>query len=289
MPSLEFSPSATKNWSRCPVLWKLQNIEKWVPRAIGYKEIAALCGNVFGKGMEVYNLAVKAEGYERVRTDKPYAEALLADVLGHARAHAAAEAKKLVEQGHAIENLDDADAKIELTLKALAKYIPLDSTPSDWLVIGVEQTLQDHGWCRCDVLYQTPDRKRVVRDYKFKLKLENWRRADVLAEYGESAQMLHYLYAYEADVFEVALVTKAPWYAEVILFAKDPDRLDSWLASQQTKWGQMQRMKEGLAEPWESDEHSDKYGACAYHEACLTYNRDPERMRLGGFIQIGRR
>jgi hypothetical protein len=289
LPSPEFSPSQVVNWSRCPVLWKLQNVEKWVTKEIGNKEIAALCGNVFGKGMEVYNLAVKAEGYPAIRGDADRLKKLIETCVEAARVHGDEEARKLVENGHTIANVEDADAKIELALKALTRFLPADPTPSDWVVLGAEVISKEHGWCRCDVLYQTPDLKRVVRDYKFKLKLDTARRPTTLAEYGDSSQGQHYLYAYDADVFEVCLVTMAPWYAEVVPFVKDPVRLAAWVASQKTKWGIMQRMRDGLVEPWEADVHRDQYGDCGFKDACLQYNRDPERMKLGGYIQLGRR
>lgn len=287
--AVEFSPSQTANWSRCPVLWRLQNVEKWTTRSIGAKEISALCGNVFGRGMEIYNKHAMREGFDRVKHDEAFAKRVLDDAVEVARAYGDEEAKKLLDLGYTVDDPDGADAKIDITIKALRRHIPLEPTPEDWIVLGAEVVSKEHGWCRCDVLYQTPQGHRVVRDYKFKLKLDPDYRASTLEEYGESTQRNHYLYAYDAQVFEVALVVAAPWYTPLIPFSRDEARLASWVASQKEKWAHMERMKDGREAVWEADVHRDKFGKCPMYDACLVYNRDPERMRLGGYIQIGRR
>jgi hypothetical protein len=240
-----------------------------------YGDLAMIAGDAFAVGMEAYNLQV-ANPDEK------------ADVRFNTRLREINEAG-----GEWDKKATDAMLPMYDGLMAALRFsIENDPTPPEWRVVQVEQSLgEEAGHARPDVVYQLPTRELYVRDYKFKLALDPKYAQSCVDEYLAGGQARHYLYFTHARYFNPLIVVADPKPHFVGLTAVlewDDVMMTNWYESQRAKWQVMAQQEDGTLPLWMAEEHGDKFGPCEAYEACFIYERDPERMLVGDYIQIER-
>ena len=270
-----FSPTSTDSWSTCPILWRESYRGGYRGNTAVKADVARIMGIGFSVGMAAYNLG-KTEDVIR----------------GTAYDGVQAEIDVLIEAGvdcSMFANMGD----LELTLgNALDYAVQHDPTPSDWLVIEVEKPHPQYGNARCDVVYQTPDGTKVVRDYKFKLAFEEKKYlASSLWDYEHKDQVPHYLWMTGARRFLLTIYGASPKPRLIAEHAIEwsTEDLERWEFEQYYKWGMMERHLEYPHTCWPASQHETKYGKCVLAEWCLTYKRDPAKRAIAGLVQVERR
>lgn len=253
------SPSQTLMFSECPYKWYVAYVIGYVPDGGESTEPQQL-GTGVSQGMELYHKAWQAAG------QKP----------GHDIIPAVLEAATVPgligSLGH------------NAMLKTLEKYVSKDPTPNEWQVVAVEQVRPDHGNCRSDVVFNTPQ-GLLVRDYKFSVSCEKRWVAGRLSTYGQHPQRYHYAWAESAPLFQIVLMTGTPVAYHEQVWSTSPQEVAVWLASQQTKWDLMDQIEAGTLKPWMSDVHENKYGKCHLTEWCLQHNQDISLLPVLGYVQ----
>jgi hypothetical protein len=245
-------------FSECPYKWYVAYVLRYTHED-GSTEPQRL-GTALASGMEVYHKAWQATGH------KP-GLGLLPAVL----------------QAATVPDLVGSLAHTAMQ-KSLEKFITKDPTPDEWQVVAVEQERPEHGNCRSDVVFRTPQ-GLLVRDYKFSVSCEKRWVAGRLATYGQHPQRYHYAWAESAPFFQIVLITGTPCTHHEQVWSTSQQEVDLWLASQQTKWALMDQIEAGTLKPWMSDVHENKYGKCHLTEWCLQHNQDLDVLPLLGYVK----
>ena len=269
-----FSPTSTDVWGVCPILWRESYRMGWRPNAATKADVSRIAGIGFSAGMSQYNLGktedvVLGAAFDSVQQEIDHLLAAHIDCSAFA---------------------DMGD--LELSLGNVLKYaITHDPTPSNWLVIEVEKPHPLAGNARCDVVYQTPNGEKVVRDYKFKLAFDETRwLASTLWTYEHSEQVPHYLWMTEATRFLLTIYGASP---KPRLIKEHPiewteDELERWEFTQRYKWRMMQEHIQYPHACWPASQHETKYGKCQLVEWCLVHKRDEAKRGLAGLVKIER-
>ncbi len=293
-----YSPSATKTWERCPLLREAQRAG-WHTVVHDYGDLAMIAGDAFSAGMEAHNLARMSPG-EPASVPVVAAQTLFQERVEHVKASGG-------RFEFTAKNQEAALVMEEGLLEALAFTVENDPAPPEWQVVAVEQSLgPEAGYARPDVVYELPPEcerdesgeqvgcrvVRLTRDYKFKLASDKKYDTERVNEYLASGQAHHYLHFGHSRYFNSLIVVAKPKPRFVGLTAYleyDGKMINRWVAGQEGKWQAMHMQETGLLPLWESEQHEDKWGRCEMWEACLLYDRDPQRMLNGGYIKIERR
>lgn len=295
-----YSPSQTQTWVQCPVKRMLAYNERWRPRTLGKRELAAVLGQAIGAGLAAYY-------------SNPHATTNVASV---AYANAVALMSQFESLGASVASWDQAQALAtpERARQAVEKSVALDQAgrvlPATWRVLDVERTLPDHGHARID-LGVDDGAGPAVLDWKVKLSLKEIYRQKEVEKFRYSGQMYHYNWAYaqyvrsqagaghyrvfEGDFlprFYIGLMVLEPKFSfELLSFDVSPEDHQKWLASARSTWIDMERDDFETSPPhtprmaWE---HEDNYGPCEFKKACFEYHWDPALMS-NDYIQLPKR
>ena len=308
-PQPVFSPSQTKDFLRDPGMWYFRHVEKWRPKTLGKKELAGMLGSAIADGTAVYHNGLKTSHVGSGSTIPP--TPLDMDVLIKQAAATAVQTVKdekaqVLRLGQSV--YDDQSEAWELLEKRAAEgvfkhalHCPFQ--PQD--ILEVELTLPDHGYCRIDLVVQTPLGPMVV-DLKTSLTLDVKYQSLRLREFEEDWQFYHYAWAYQDYLtkrylssseeaahlspgdapqvrrFAILLLVLEPKSRLPILhpIAVNPEIMALWLHSATQVWRLMDAMRKGEPitidpRPWSTFNFYSKFGREDWADAFTKYFLDP--------------
>lgn len=248
-----FSPSQTENFLRCPRAWDLSKrwspIERWTPeREIGKAVDAGLLNWLAHRDPEAALEVAEGAINQNWPADAPF-EITPEGAYGHAKRVLNVCFKKLPE---------------ELTGKIVAFHPRL----------GLEN-------CEPDLVNQSEHGFFEVLDIKYTHSIQPQYVGDRLRQFEPSGQLRHYAWRVSESygrVYRVGIIfiTGTPRSdVKVIWFEINPDLQEKWLEGRKQVWRQMDMIKRGLLQPWDSDGNCFKYGmahACEFYTAHFRLN-----------------
>lgn len=260
-----YSPSQTKSFLTCPVMWQL-NKEGWVTRTYGKPSVYAVRGTAVAKGLDDFNKGLSLQAclsstqkaaedeYDRMRLG----EREWSDVRAPEPTLAL-----IVEQARSL----------------VQSYMA--NVPTGFEVVEAECKFPDHGYCRPDVV-AFRNGALFPLDYKVKdVPNTPFIRHKIITDYEHDWSMLHYCWAIQKEFGQPCseYVIAILWYGksnstELFTFNVRPQRLDAWEQSAFRVWEEMERIETGQAPAYETASHRTVFGACDFKRACLELDRD---------------
>ena len=284
-----YSPSSREDFSFCPRSWWLRK-NGYFTKRIGYPELCGWGGNAVGKAMELWNLDIMQDNVKMVDT---YVQVGVSELIG-SHTNAVAEGRRIdsaKDQGF----FDSLPILVEQAIRLLFRVNPLKY----YAVIGAEIEFPYAGGSRLDVLVKQPDGRKIVFDYKCKFGEveEKWLDKE-FEKHFTGEQRLTYTTLTQTDMFGIILVVLKP--------RKDKRQIDPkivvrtspvsdqekqvWLRDTQLLTPLMDQtllIRSPTLVPAKTYPHSNQYGECKYHDACIRYGLDPTMMGLD-YIQINK-
>lgn len=277
-----YSPSQTATYSRCPVKRQLASVERWVPRVLGKREIAACLGRGVAAGLGTYYTLVQATG----ACPDPATSSQIASTI------ATQSLRELRDLGCQVPEYEASSAATLGTRAAdvilnYAKWDRQDKVLShDWQILHVEHSFPEHGNARLD-LGVDDGQGPAVLDWKTRGYLKGDMLPREVAKYENAGQLLHYSWAYAQFFgreylprYYVGLIVLQPrFFVEILPYTITEEDHRQWLRSAQVKWEQMAVIDNDPSRPIAmADEHTDNYGDCEFRRACFTHHWDPASM-----------
>ena len=284
-----YSPSSREDFSFCPRSWWLRK-NGYLTKRIGYPELCAWGGNAVGKAMELWNLDIMQDNVKMVDT---YVQVGVSELIG-SHTNAAVEGRR-IESAKDQEFFNSLPVLVEQAIRLLFRVNPLKY----YAVIGAEIKFPYAGESRLDVLVKQPDGRKIVFDYKCKFGEveEKWLDKE-FEKHFTGEQRLTYTTLTQTDMFGIILVVLKP--------RKDKRQIDPkivvrtspvsdqekqvWLRDTQLLTPLMDQtllIQSPTLVPAKTYPHSNQYGECKYHDACIRYGLDPTMMSLD-YIQINK-
>ena len=284
-----YSPTSREDFSFCPRSWWLRK-NGYFTKRIGYPELCGWGGNAVGKAMELWNLDIMQDNVKMVDT---YVQVGVSELIG-SHTNAVAEGRRIdsaKDQGF----FDSLPILVEQAIRLLFRVNPL----KQYAVIGAEIEFPYAGGSRLDVLVKQPDGRKIVFDYKCKFGEveEKWLDKE-FEKHFTGEQRLTYTTLTQTDMFGIILVVLKP--------RKDKRQIDPkivvrtspvtdqekqvWLRDTQLLTPLMDQtllIRSPTLVPAKTYPHSNQYGECKYHDACIRYGLDPTMMSLD-YIQINK-
>jgi len=284
-----YSPSSREEFSFCPRSWWLRK-NGYLTKRIGYPELCGWGGNAVGKAMEMWNLDIMQGNVKTVDT---YVQIGVSELAG-ININAAVEGRRIASAKDQ-EFFDSLPALVEQAIRLLFRVNPL----KQYAVIGAEIEFPYAGGSRLDVLVKQPDGRKIVFDYKCKFGEveEKWLDKE-FEKHFTGEQRLTYTTLTQTDMFGIILVVLKP--------RKDKRQIDPkivvrtspvtdqekqvWLRDTQLLTPLMDQtllIRSPTLVPAKTYPHSNQYGECKYHDACIRYGLDSTMMSLD-YIQINK-
>lgn len=282
-----YSPSSRDEFSFCPRAWWLRK-KGVIPRAIEYPELCAVGGKLFGSAMETWNRALM---------DGIVPTPLFFDDLKvHAREDWWAQRETWDAQGRtlsgkkALEFVDSLTRYVDLAIDVIVKEDPL----RPYAILSAEEVFPRAGNSRLDVRVKQADGRQIVFDYKVKFgPTEEKYYKKAFEEYANGEQKRTYTYLTGTDMFGIIMVCLQPLkdntrqplkpYVQVKTWPVGDDEKKVWYREALLMTPEMDRVLQ-IEKPelvrGKTFPHVTPYGDCKYHDACIRYNLDPEKMSL---------
>lgn len=265
-----FSPSQTKNYLTCPMLWHLSR-QKWRPKTYNKASVYAIRGSAVSSGLELYN-QVGASDVVLTRV-----VAAIADEW----------TKSNIDHREWSEYKTPPPTQAEITQQAIHLVEAyMESPVTAFKVLYSEYIFKKHGYARADVIGRLASGQLLPVDYKCKdVPYQAFYQYVTKRDYQYDWQLMHYVWAtaeeFETPCLQFGIVVL--WYdkkpkIEYVPYSVDPHRLGLWLVSARAIWADMELCEAGKKIIVEAAEHRTKFGACTYATACLEMYRDPELM-----------
>ena len=271
-----YSPSQTKAFLECPMLWSLGR-KGWTPRTYNKGNLYAIRGSAVSDGLDAYNRGKSAQDITTA-VEESVARLWVQAKIDH---------REWVEFKSAPLSLDEVTTQ---ALELVGAYSV--GPPTAYTVQHAEYVFANHGNARADVLGLNPQGRLIPVDYKCKdIPAVEYYRHLAKQAYRYDWQLMHYCWAvseeFQTACFEFGIVIL--WYGknpqiEYLVYSVSPTRLKLWYESATAVWERMERCELGLEPITEVAEHSNRFGLCVYHKACLEYHRDEDLMIQDYFL-----
>lgn len=282
-----YSPSSREDYSFCPRSWWLRK-NGYTTRQISYPELCGMGGNAVGKAMEVWNnLQMKSLPCD--------VQVLTECALNNLKWAVFIE----IENGRSIgsskdqEFADSLPALVELAIRLLFKENPL----KPYAIVAAEEEFIHAGKSRLDVRVKQADGRGIVFDYKVKFgeMEEKWLNKE-FEKHFTGEQRLTYTTLTNTDMFGIIMVVLKPRKDKRHIDPKVVVRTSPVTDQEKQVWLMDAQLHTPLMDhtltiqspalvPGRTFPHANQYGDCKYHNACIRYALDPEKMSLD-YIQI---
>ena len=255
-----FSPTQTTTFIRDETAWYLRYMMKRMPRTIGKKEIAGMLGTAFADGAATYHNGLPtlvhrpedagggAYGMAQQNLIKKAAAVAVQSAKDSKAEVLAREQTVYSDQNEAWELLETRAA--QAVFKYALNFPTIGFSASD--IVASELSLPNHGHARIDLVLNSLYGPMVV-DLKSKLTLDIKYQAQLLREFEESWQMLHYTWAYGDLIgervrrFAILLHVLEPKSRLPVLHpvVVTPELLQIWEQSARQVWRRMEGIRTG--------------------------------------------
>lgn len=277
-PPPSYRPSSIVTFAFCPQLEAFERAG-WVPKVATKKLVAALWSTAAHAGFAFYQRALldgDADPVHRVTAASQVAGAEWQAEIDHHTQH-----------GVTFGTLDVEERRQDL-VKLVQKYAKdcLINQPG-WEVLAVEEGLMEDGNCRPDVVCRDPQGNIAPVDYKVKYEVNSkWFDMDGwIAEFRYSYKQSRYCwelarkYKQPCRRHYIYGFTAKPWEQRCVPADISDDYFQQWYITHNFLESAMAEQREWAILPMNPD-HKSVYGMCGMLQACTTYNRDPELMKL---------
>lgn len=278
-----YSPSSRDEYYFCPRSLWLRKKGHLVPRRIGYPELCAMGGNAVGMAMEYWNTqvmkALPVEVGDLVRIGVAGVDGDLEQALSNGR---------MIGSSKDQEFVDSLPSLVEQAIRLLYRVNPL----KPYAIIGAEVAFPHAGGSRLDVLVKQADGRVIVFDYKVKFgELEEKWLDREFEKHFTGEQRLTYTTLTNTDMFGIILVVLKPRKDKRAIDPKVVVRTSPVTNEEKHVWLRDAQLVTPYIDavlaidsparvPSRGFPHANQYGDCKFHDACIRYQLDPERMSL---------